>query len=84
MSPRLANTLPTLAIMLGASVWGIVWYAMRMLAALGLTGTAASATTSAAACLFVLLVRRRAMASIAWHWRCTRRSGSSSTPAISR
>ncbi|SAK99276.1 multidrug DMT transporter permease [Caballeronia arationis] len=68
MSPRLSNTLPTLAIMLGASVWGLVWYPMRMLAALGLTGTAASATTSAAACLFVLLVRRRAIASMSWHW----------------
>jgi drug/metabolite transporter (DMT)-like permease len=68
MSPRLTNTLPTLAIMLGASVWGLVWYPMRMLAALGLSGTAASATTSAAACLFVLLLRRRAIASMSWHW----------------
>ncbi|CDY78779.1 Probable transmembrane protein [Caballeronia glathei] len=68
MNPRIGSTLPTLAIMLGASVWGLVWYPMRMLAALGLTGTAASAATSAAACLFVLLVRRGSIRSISWHW----------------
>ena len=39
-----------------------------MLAALGLSGTAASATTSAAACLFVLALRRHAIRSISWHW----------------
>jgi drug/metabolite transporter (DMT)-like permease len=59
---------PTLAIMLGASVWGMVWYPLRMLAALGVTGTAASALTSGAGCLFVLLVRRRAIATVRWHW----------------
>jgi drug/metabolite transporter (DMT)-like permease len=67
MNGRLQGALPTLAIMFGASVWGFVWYPMRMLAALGLTGTAASATTSAAACLFVLLVRRSAIRSMSWH-----------------
>ncbi|WP_028224697.1 DMT family transporter [Paraburkholderia ferrariae] len=59
---------PTLAIMIGASVWGMVWYPLRMLAALGLTGTAASAATSAAGCAFVLLLRRRSLASVRWHW----------------
>nr|WP_044041283.1 DMT family transporter [Caballeronia insecticola] len=59
---------PTLAIMLGASVWGLVWYPMRMLAAMGLSGTAASATTSAAACIFVLLLRRRSISTLNWHW----------------
>ncbi len=59
---------PTLAIMLGASVWGMVWYPLRMLASLGVTGTAASAATSAAGCLFVLALRRRAIASVRWHW----------------
>ncbi len=49
MNTRLANAWPTLAIMIGASVWGLVWYPMRMLHAMGLTGTAASATTSGAA-----------------------------------
>ena len=58
---------PTLAIMLGASVWGMVWYPLRMLAALGLTGTAASAATSAAGCAFVLLLRRRSIATLRWH-----------------
>jgi drug/metabolite transporter (DMT)-like permease len=67
MNPRLNGAWPTLAIMLGASVWGFVWYPMRMLAALGLSGTAASAATSGAACLFVLLVRRSAIRSISWH-----------------
>ena len=55
------NAWPTLAIMLGASVWGMVWYPLRMLHALGVTGTAASALTSGAGCLFVLLVRRSAI-----------------------
>ena len=59
---------PTLAIMMGASVWGLVWYPLRMLAALGVTGTAASALTSGAGCLFVLLVRRSAIATVKWHW----------------
>jgi drug/metabolite transporter (DMT)-like permease len=62
------NSGPTLAIMLGASVWGVAWYPLRALAALGVTGTAASALTSAAACLFVLVVRRRAVATLSWHW----------------
>ncbi|MGF6599630.1 drug/metabolite transporter (DMT)-like permease [Paraburkholderia sp. GAS448] len=59
---------PTLAIMMGASVWGLVWYPLRMLATLGVTGTAASALTSGAGCLFVLLVRRSAIATVKWHW----------------
>jgi drug/metabolite transporter (DMT)-like permease len=54
--------------MTGASVWGLVWYPLRMLAALGVTGTAASALTSGAGCLFVLLVRRSAIATVKWHW----------------
>ncbi len=62
------NGWPTLAIMLGASVWGLVWYPLRMLAALGVSGTLASALTSGAGCLFVLLVRRRAIATVRWHW----------------
>lgn len=59
---------PVLAIMLGASVWGMIWYPLRMLAALGVSGTAASASTSAAAFLCVLLLRRRAIATVRWHW----------------
>jgi drug/metabolite transporter (DMT)-like permease len=68
MTRRFDNAWPTLAIMLGSSVWGLVWYPMRMLAATGLTGTAASASTSAAACLFMLAWRRRSIPSISWHW----------------
>ncbi|TKC82683.1 DMT family transporter [Trinickia terrae] len=68
MNDRIRNGWPTLAIMLGASVWGFVWYPLRVLAALGVTGTAASAATSAAACGFVLLVRRKSLATIRWHW----------------
>ncbi|WP_144161015.1 DMT family transporter [Paraburkholderia sp. BCC1885] len=64
----LRTSWPTLAIMLGASVWGVIWYPLRMLAALGVTGTAASALTSGAGCLFVLLVRRRAIRTVRWHW----------------
>lgn len=66
--PRgLQNAWP-LAIMLGASVWGLVWYLMRMLAAMGLSGTAASATTRGAACIFVLLAKRRSLSTLSWHW----------------
>jgi drug/metabolite transporter (DMT)-like permease len=68
MTRGLSNAWPTLAIMLGASVWGLVWYPMRMLAAMGLSGTAASATTSAAACVFVLLAKRRSISTLSWHW----------------
>jgi drug/metabolite transporter (DMT)-like permease len=68
MTSWLRNGWPTLAIMLGASVWGMVWYPLRVLAALGVTGTAASALTSGAGCLFVLLVRRRALKTVRWHW----------------
>ncbi|SAK64322.1 multidrug DMT transporter permease [Caballeronia fortuita] len=68
MTGGVRNAWPTLAIMLGASVWGLVWYPMRMLAAMGLSGTAASATTSAAACVFVLLAKRRSISTLSWHW----------------
>ncbi|WP_250472145.1 DMT family transporter [Caballeronia sp. GAFFF1] len=68
MTRRLHDALPTLAIMIGASVWGFVWYPMRLLASMGLTGTAASATTSGAACLFVLLLKRRSIRTVSWHW----------------
>jgi drug/metabolite transporter (DMT)-like permease len=59
---------PTLAIMLGASVWGFLWYPLRILAAWGLSATATSALTSAAACLFILVLRPRAVRSVSWHW----------------
>lgn len=68
MNNWLRNGWPTLAIMLGASVWGMIWYPLRMLNALGVTGTAASALTSGAGCLFVLLVRYRALRTVRWHW----------------
>lgn len=66
-NPSLHAAAPTLAIMIGASVWGVVWYPLRMLAAFGLTGTASSAATSAAGCLFVLLLRWRSIATLRWH-----------------
>ncbi|AOJ01574.1 multidrug DMT transporter permease [Burkholderia mayonis] len=59
---------PTLAILIGASVWGLIWYPLRLLAALGVTGTAASALTSVVACAFVLIVRRGSIATVRWHW----------------
>ncbi len=68
MNNGLRSGWPTLAIMFGASVWGMVWYPLRMLAALGITGTAASAATSAAGCLLVLTARREAIATVRWHW----------------
>lgn len=68
MSTGLKTGWPTLAIMIGASVWGVIWYPLRTLAGLGLTGTAAAAATSGAGCLFVLLLRRRSIATVRWHW----------------
>jgi drug/metabolite transporter (DMT)-like permease len=68
MKNWLRTSWPTLAIMLGASVWGMIWYPLRMLAALGVTGTAASALTSGAGCLFVLVVRHRSLKTVRWHW----------------
>ncbi|MEX3526369.1 MAG: DMT family transporter [Burkholderia sp.] len=62
------SALPTLAILVGASVWGLVWYPLRMLAGLGLTGTAASALTCFCACLFVVIWRRRSLTTLRWHW----------------
>ncbi|AOK29404.1 MULTISPECIES: DMT family transporter [Burkholderia] len=59
---------PALAILIGASVWGLIWYPLRLLASLGVTGTAASAATSLVACAFVLCVRRKSIATVRWHW----------------
>ncbi|MGH8781239.1 DMT family transporter [Paraburkholderia sp.] len=68
MTHRSLHAWPVLAIMLGASVWGTIWYPLRMLAALGVSGTEASALTSTAAFLCVLIARRRALATFRWHW----------------
>ncbi|HEV3431168.1 MAG TPA: DMT family transporter [Paraburkholderia sp.] len=68
MNANLKAGWPTLAILIGASVWGVIWYPLRTLASFGLTGTAAGAATSAAGCLFVLLLRRRSIATVRWHW----------------
>ncbi|HDR9053108.1 TPA: DMT family transporter [Burkholderia vietnamiensis] len=68
MNNAVRGSLPTLAILIGASVWGLIWYPLRILASLGLTGTLASALTSAVAFLFVIVVRRRTIATLRWHW----------------
>ncbi|KVT68160.1 multidrug DMT transporter permease [Burkholderia ubonensis] len=68
MNNAVRGSLPTLAILIGASVWGLIWYPLRILASLGLTGTAASALTSVVAFLFVIVARRRAIATLRWHW----------------
>ncbi|KAF1054027.1 MAG: hypothetical protein GAK41_00686 [Burkholderia gladioli] len=62
------TALPTLAILVGASVWGLIWYPLRIAAGLGLTGTAASALTSLCACGFVVIWRRRSLRTLRWHW----------------
>ncbi|AOK23730.1 multidrug DMT transporter permease [Burkholderia ubonensis] len=68
MNNAVRGSLPTLAILIGASVWGLIWYPLRVLASLGLTGTAASALTSVVAFLFVIVARHRAIATLRWHW----------------
>ncbi|KAF1027756.1 MAG: hypothetical protein GAK40_01025 [Burkholderia plantarii] len=59
---------PTLSILVGASVWGLIWYPLRVLASLGVTGTVASALTSAAALGFVIVLRWRSLATLRRHW----------------
>ncbi|CAN0621789.1 EamA domain-containing protein [Burkholderia multivorans] len=68
MNNGVRGSLPTLAILIGASVWGLIWYPLRILASLGVTGTAASALTSLVAFLFVIVVRHRSIATLRWHW----------------
>ncbi|WP_179405249.1 DMT family transporter [Burkholderia guangdongensis] len=68
MSHGARGSLPTLAILFGASVWGLIWYPLRILSSLGITGTEASALTSAVAFAFVLIARRSAIATLRWHW----------------
>lgn len=68
MNNAVRSSLPTLAILIGASVWGLIWYPLRILASLGMTGTAASALTSAVAFLFVIVARRSTIATLRWHW----------------
>ncbi|WP_175684759.1 DMT family transporter [Burkholderia anthina] len=68
MNNPVRGSLPTLAILIGASVWGLIWYPLRILASLGLTGTLASALTSAVAFLFVVVVRHGTISTLRWHW----------------
>ncbi|HDR9837608.1 TPA: DMT family transporter [Burkholderia multivorans] len=68
MNNAVRGSLPTLAILIGASVWGVIWYPLRILASLGVTGTLASALTSVVAFLFVVVARRSAIATLRWHW----------------
>ncbi|HEP6426215.1 DMT family transporter [Burkholderia cenocepacia] len=68
MNNVVRGSLPTLAILIGASVWGLIWYPLRILASLGVTGTLASALTSLVAFLFVIVARHRTIATLRWHW----------------
>ncbi|HDR9807481.1 TPA: DMT family transporter [Burkholderia cenocepacia] len=68
MNNAVRGSLPTLAILIGASVWGLIWYPLRILASLGVTGTLASALTSLVAFLFVIVARHRTIATLRWHW----------------
>ncbi|MCA8094589.1 DMT family transporter [Burkholderia anthina] len=68
MNNPVRGSLPTLAILIGASVWGLIWYPLRILASLGLTGTLASALTSAVAFLFVIVARHGTISTLRWHW----------------
>ncbi|HDR9482690.1 TPA: DMT family transporter [Burkholderia aenigmatica] len=68
MNNAVRGSLPTLAILIGASVWGLIWYPLRILASLGVTGTLASALTSLVAFLFVIVARHHTIATLRWHW----------------
>ncbi|MBP0630915.1 DMT family transporter [Cupriavidus sp. AcVe19-1a] len=58
----------SLSILLGASVWGIVWFPYRLLAGWGLGGMHAAALVSAVAAVLSLLVFRRQLAGMRPHW----------------
>jgi len=56
-----------LAIMLGTGVWGVIWYPLRLLAGLGVSGTLAGALTGLAACLFIACFIGRGLLRIPRH-----------------
>ena len=58
---------PMLAIMVGSGMWGVIWYPLRMLAALGVSGTLAGGLTGLAACLFMSLLAGRRLLRIPRH-----------------
>jgi len=53
MSRRRSDLGAMLAIMAGAGVWGVIWYPLRMLAGLGVSGALAAGWTGLAACVFM-------------------------------
>ncbi len=50
---------PAFALIAGASIWGVIWYPLRQLAALGLSGALAVALIGLVACCFALIAFRR-------------------------
>lgn len=52
---------PAFALIAGASIWGVIWYPLRKLAALGVSGPLAAALIGLVACCFALLAFRRAL-----------------------
>lgn len=52
------KTIPVLALLTGATVWGLIWYPYRVLAGLGVGGALSTTLTYAGAFLLALLVLR--------------------------
>lgn len=61
MSRRPSDFWPMLAIMVGSGMWGVIWYPLRILAGLGVSGTLAGGLTGLAACVFMALCTGRGL-----------------------
>jgi drug/metabolite transporter (DMT)-like permease len=57
-NPSNQNALPVIALLVGAAIWGLLWYPYRLLEQAGITGPAATAITYVVALLLGLLVFR--------------------------
>ena len=57
-NPSNQNALPVIALLVGAAIWGLLWYPYRLLEQAGITGPAATTITYVVALLLGLLVFR--------------------------
>ena len=63
---RLSKQIPVLSLLTGATVWGLIWYPYRVLAALGMPGWISLTLSYAAAFLLTLAFFRKKACSFSW------------------